>query len=111
MNEPARIVRKHVKYLEGHNQFQVFMSYTNNDQAMSDYKRYSGMSDSVHKIEPEMLCDELNIFKLGIILDVTPLQYDVRKDLWTFTVIGYGVYNEKMTTKEIVSQYYLKKGL
>lgn len=109
--EPQRIVKKHVKYLEGYNQFQVFVSYTHEDQAMSDYKRYSGMSDSVHKIEPEMLCDELNIFKLAIILDVTPLQYDIRNDQWTFTVRGYGVYNEKMTTKEIVSQYYLKKGL
>lgn len=87
------------------------MAYTNEDHAMSDYKRYSDMSDLIHKIEPEMLCDELNMFKAGIILDVTPLQYDVRNDRWTFTVLGYGVYNGELTTKEIVSQYYLKKGL
>lgn len=54
---------------------------------------------------------ELNFFKSGIITDVTPLQYDCRTDSWTFNVYGFGVYNEKMTTKEIVSQYYLKKGL
>lgn len=109
--ELQRIIRKHVKYPEGHNQFQVFMAYTNEDQAMSDYKRYSSMSDLIRKIEPEMLCDELNIFKAGIITFLTPLQYDIKNNRWTFTVIGYGVYNEKMTTKEIVSKYYLEKGL
>lgn len=111
MSEPQRIVKKHVKYLEGYNQFQVFISYTHEDQAMSDYKRYSDMSDRIYKIDPEILCEELNIFKAAIIREVTPLQYDVRKDRWTFTVIGYGVYNGELTTKEIVSQYYLKKGL
>lgn len=85
--EPQRIVKKHVKY-PGNNTFQVFIRYTHEDQAMSDYKRYS-----------------------GIITDVTPLQYDCRTDTWTFNVYGFGVYNEKMTTKEIVSQYYIKKGL
>lgn len=40
MCEPARIVRKHVKY-PGNNAFQVFIRYTHEDQAMSDYKRYS----------------------------------------------------------------------
>lgn len=110
MCESARIVRKHVKY-PGNNTFQVFISYTHEDQAMSDYKRYSGMSDMIYKIEPEMLCDELNFFKSGIITDVTPLQYDCRTDTWSFNVYGFGVYNEKMTTKEIVSQYYIKKGL
>ena len=58
------------------------------------------------KIEPEMLCDELNFFKAGIITEVTPLSYNVRDDRWTFKVFGYGVYNEKMTTKEIVRKYY-----
>lgn len=111
MCEPESIVRKHVKYLEGYNQFQVFISHTNESRAMSDYKRYSCMSDSIHKIEPDMLCEKLDIFKAGIITEVTPLQYDIRNDRWTFTVIGFGVYNEKMTTKEIVSQYYIKKGL
>ena len=110
MSEPQRIVKQHVKY-PGNNTFQVFIRYTHEDQAMSDYKRYSGMSDMIHKIEPEMLCDELNFFKSGIITDVTPLQYDCRTDTWTFNVYGFGVYNEKMTTKEIVSQYYIKKGL
>lgn len=105
--ESQRIVRKHVKYLEGYNQFQVSMSYTNYEHAMSDYKRYSGMSDSVHKIEPEMLCEELNIFKAGIIIFVTALQYDIRNDRWNFNVLGYGVYNGELTTKEIVRNYYL----
>lgn len=108
MCEPARIVRKHVKY-PGNNKFQVFISYTHEDQAMSDYKRYFAMSDSIHKIEPEMLCDELNFFKAGIITEVTPLSYNVRDDRWTFKVFGYGVYNEKMTTKEIVRKYYFDK--
>lgn len=106
--EPQRIVKKHVKY-PGHNKFQVFIRYTHEDPAMSDYKRYSAMSDSIHKIEPEMLCDELNFFKASIITEVTPLSYNIRDDLWTFTVFGYGVYNEKMTTKEIVRKYYFDK--
>lgn len=83
----TRIVRKNVKYPEGHNQFQV--------------------SISIHKIEPEMLCDELNIFKAGIITFVTALQYDIRNDRWNFNVLGYGVYNGELTTKEIVRNYYL----
>lgn len=107
MGEQATIVRKNVKYPEGHNQFQVSMSYTDYDHAMSDYKRYSSMSDSIHKIEPEMLCDELNIFKAGIITFVTALQYDIRNDRWNFNVFGYGVYNRELTTKEIVRNYYL----
>ena len=62
MCEPSRIVRKHVKY-PGNNKFQVFISYTHDDQAKADYIRYSGMSDAIHRIEPEMLCDELNFFQ------------------------------------------------
>lgn len=108
MGELARIVRRHVKYNDN-NKFQVFISYTHADQAKVDYVRYSGMSDIIHKIEPEMLCDELNVFKAGIITEVTPLSYNVRDDRWTFTVFGYGVYNEKMTTKEIVRKYYFDK--
>lgn len=67
---------------------------------MSDYKRYSAMSDSIHKIEPEMLCDELNFFKAGIITEVTPLSYNVRDDRWTFTVFGYGFIMKRWQQKK-----------
>nr|DAR03353.1 MAG TPA: hypothetical protein [Caudoviricetes sp.] len=108
--EPQRIVKKRVEY-PGNHTFKVFIRYTNAEHAKSEYERYVYMSDSMAKIEPELLCDKLDLFKAGIITSVSPLQYDVRTDTWTFNVYGFGVYNEKMTTKEIVSQYYIKKGL
>ena len=40
MCAPQRIVKKHVKY-PGNNKFQVFISYTHDDQAKADYIRYS----------------------------------------------------------------------
>lgn len=108
--EPQRIVKKHVEY-PGNNTFKVFIRDTDAEHAKSEYERYVYMSDRMVKIEPELLCEKLDFFKAGIITSVSPLQYDVRTDTWTFNVYGFGVYNEKMTTKEIVSQYYLKKGL
>lgn len=108
--ETQRIVRKHVEY-PGNNTFKLFIRDTDGKLAKAEYERYVYMSDSIAKIEPELLFDKLDFFKAGIITSVSPLQYDVRTDTWTFNVYGFGVYNEKMTTKEIVSQYYLKKGL
>ena len=101
------IVHKYVK-LYKHNRFQIEVSTNLQEIGMQGYERYSNMSDSIHKIEPVMLHEELNNFKAGIITDVTPLQYDIRKDRWTYTIYGYGVYNKRMTTKEIVRNYYIK---
>lgn len=101
------IVHKYVK-LHKHNRFQIEVSTNLQEIGMQGYERYSNMSDSIHKIEPVMLHEELNNFKAGIITDVTPLQYDIRKDRWTYTIYGYGVYNKRMTTKEIVRNYYIK---
>lgn len=101
------IVHKYVK-LHKHNLFQIEVSTNLQEIGMQGYERYSNMADSIHKIEPVMLHEELNNFKAGIITDVTPLQYDIRKDRWTYTIHGYGVYNKRMTTKEIVRNYYIK---
>ena len=101
------ILHKYVK-LHKHNRFQVQVTTNLQEIGMQGYERYSNMADSIHKIEPVMLHEELNNFKAGIITEVTPLQYDIHNDMWTYSIHGYGVYNAKMTVKEIVRNYYLK---
>ena len=101
------ILKKYVK-LRKHNRFQVEVVTNLREIGMQGYERYSNMADSLYKIEPEILHDELNNFKAGIITEVAPLQYDIHKDRWTYVIHGYGVYSEKLTVREIVRNYYLK---
>lgn len=101
------IIKKYVKLL-GDNCFSIDVVTNNQEIGMQGYERYSNMADSIHKIEPVMLHEELNYFKAGIINNVTPLQYDIRKDRWKYTIYGYGTYSSELTTREIVRNYYLK---
>lgn len=101
------ILKKYVKRIDD-NRFKIEVSTNLQEIGMQGYERYTRMSDGVQKIEPEIFHDELSIFKAGIITDVTPLQYDIRKDRWTYTIYVYGVFNGELTPKEIVRNYYLK---
>lgn len=101
------ILKKYATIYDGH-RFRITVVTNLQEIGMQGYIRYSGMSDSLSKIEPEMLYDELVNFKAGIITEVTPLTYDIRQDKWTYVIYGYGVYNSELTTREIVRNYYLK---
>lgn len=101
------ILKKYAKRIDD-NRFEIYISTNLQEIGMQGYERYTRMSDGLQKIEPEMLHDELSIFKAGIITDVTPLQYDIRRDRWTYTIYVYGVFNRELTPKEIVRNYYLK---
>lgn len=108
MGEPKNpILKKYVKLL-GDNCFSIEVVTNSQEIGMQGYERYSNMAEYIHKIEPVMLHEELNFFKAGIINQVTPLQYDIRKDRWIYTIYGYGAYNGKLTTREIVRNYYLR---
>lgn len=101
------ILKKYVKRID-ENRFKIDVTTNLQEIGMQGYERYTRMSNGVQKIEPEILHDELSLFKAGIITDVTPLQYDIRKDRWTYTMYVYGVFNGELTPKEIVKNYYLK---
>lgn len=101
------ILKKYVTRLDD-NRFKIDVTTNLQEIGMQGYERYTRMSNGVQKIEPEILHDELSLFKAGIITDVTPLQYDIRKDRWTYTMYVYGVFNGELTPKEIVRNYYLK---
>lgn len=101
------ILKKYVKRID-ENRFKIDVTTNLQEIGMQGYERYTRMSDGVQKIDPEILHNDLSIFKAGIITDVTPLQYDIRKDRWTYTIYVYGVFNGELTPKEIVRNYYLK---
>lgn len=101
------ILKKYVKRID-ENRFKIEVSTNIQEIGMQGYERYTRMSDGVQKIEPEILHDELSIFKAGIITGVTPLQYNIRTDRWTYEIYVYGVFNEELTPKQIVRNYYLK---
>lgn len=101
------ILKKYVKRID-ENRFKIDVITNLQEIGMQGYERYTRMSDGVQKIEPEILHDELSLFKAGIITEVTPLQYDIRKDRWTYTMYVYSVFNGELTPKEIVKNYYLK---
>ena len=101
------ILKKYVKRID-ENRFKIDVTTNLQEIGMQGYERYTRMSDGVQKIDPEILHNDLSIFKAGIITDVTPLQYDIRKDRWTYTMYVYGVFNGELTPKEIVKNYYLK---
>lgn len=101
------ILKKYVKRID-ENRFKIDVTTNLQEIGMQGYERYTRMSDGVQKIDPEILHNDLSIFKAGIITDVTPLQYDIRKDRWTYTMYVYGVFNGELTPKEIVRNYYLK---
>lgn len=101
------ILKKYTKRID-ENRFKIEVVTNLQEIGMQGYTRYTRMSDGVQKIEPEILHDDLSIFKAGIITEVTPLQYDIRKDRWTYTIYVYGVFNGELTPKEIVRNYYLK---
>lgn len=101
------ILKKYVKRID-ENRFKIDVTTNLQEIGMQGYERYTRMSNGVQKIEPEILHDELSLFKAGIITEVTPLQYDIRKDRWTYTMYVYGVFNGELTPKEIVRNYYLK---
>lgn len=101
------ILKKYAKRID-ENSFEIYISTNLQEIGMQGYERYSRMSDGVQKIDPEILHDELSIFKAGIITEVTPLQYDIHRDRWTYTIYVYGVFNRELTPKEIVRNYYLK---
>lgn len=101
------ILKKYVTRLDD-NRFKIEVSTNLQEIGMQGYERYTRMSDGVQKIEPEILHDELSIFKAGIITSVTPLQYNIRTDRWTYEIYVYGVFNGELTPKEIVRNYYLK---
>lgn len=100
-------LKKYVKRIDD-NRFKIEVSTNLQEIGMQGYERYTRMSDGVQKIDPEILHNDLSIFKAGIITDVTPLQYDIRKNRWTYTMYVYGVFNGELTPKEIVRNYYLK---
>lgn len=102
------ILKKYVKRID-ENRFEIEVSTNLQKIGMQGYERYTRMSDEIKKIDPEILHDELSIFKAGIITEVTPLQYDIRIDRWTYTIYMYGVFNRDLTPKEIVRNYYLKR--
>lgn len=101
------ILKKYAKRIDD-NRFEIYVSTNRQEIGMQGYERYTRMSDGLKKIEPEILHDELSIFKAGIIISVTPLQYDIRKDRWTYKIYVYGVFNKELTPKEIIRNYYLK---
>lgn len=101
------ILKKYAKRIDK-NRFKIDVTTNLQEIGMQGYERYTRMSDGVQKIDPEILHNDLSIFKAGIITDVTPLQYDIRKDRWTYTIYVYGVFNGELTPKEIVRNYYLK---
>lgn len=101
------ILKKYAKRID-ENRFKIDVTTNLQEIGMQGYERYTRMSDGVQKIDPEILHNDLSIFKAGIITDVTPLQYDIRKDRWTYTMYVYGVFNGELTPKEIVRNYYLK---
>lgn len=101
------ILKKYAKRID-ENRFKIDVATNLQEIGMQGYERYTRMSDGVQKIDPEILHNDLSIFKAGIITDVTPLQYDIRKDRWTYTMYVYGVFNGELTPKEIVKNYYLK---
>lgn len=101
------ILKKYAKRID-ENRFKIDVATNLQEIGMQGYERYTRMSDGVQKIDPEILHNDLSIFKAGIIMDVTPLQYDIRKDRWTYTMYVYGVFNGELTPKEIVKNYYLK---
>lgn len=101
------ILKKYAKRID-ENRFKIDVTTNLQEIGMQGYERYTRMSDGVQKIEPEILHNDLSIFKAGIITEVTPLQYDIRKDRWTYTMYVYGVFNGELTPKEIVRNYYLK---
>lgn len=101
------ILKKYAKRID-ENRFKIDVITNLQEIGMQGYERYTRMSDGVQKIDPEILHNDLSIFKAGIITDVTPLQYDIRKDRWTYTMYVYGVFNGELTPKEIVRNYYLK---
>lgn len=101
------ILKKYAKRID-ENRFKIDVTTNLQEIGMQGYERYTRMSDGVQKIDPEILHNDLSIFKAGIITDVTPLQYDIRKDRWTYTMYVYGVFNGDLTPKEIVRNYYLK---
>ena len=101
------ILKKYAKRID-ENRFKIDVTTNLQEIGMQGYERYTRMSDGIQKIDPEILHNDLSIFKAGIITDVTPLQYDIRKDRWTYTMYVYGVFNGELTPKEIVRNYYLK---
>ena len=101
------ILKKYAKRID-ENRFKIDVTTNLQEIGMQGYERYTRMSDGVQKIDPEILHNDLSIFKAGIITDVTHLQYDIRKDRWTYTMYVYGVFNGELTPKEIVRNYYLK---
>lgn len=103
------ILKKYAKRIDEHS-FEIYISTNRQEIAMQGYERYTRMSDGIQKIEPEILHDELSLFKAGIITSVKPLQYDIRRDRWSYTIYVYGVFNRELTPKEIVRNYYLKGG-
>lgn len=101
------ILKKYAKRID-ENRFKIDVTTNLQEIGMQGYERYTRMSDGVQKIDPEILHNDLSIFKAGIITEVTPLQYDILKDRWTYTMYVYGVFNGELTPKEIVRNYYLK---
>lgn len=101
------ILKKYAKRID-ENRFKIDVTTNLQEIGMQGYERYTRMSNGVQKIDPEILHNDLSIFKAGIITEVTPLQYDIRKDRWTYTMYVYGVFNGELTPKEIVKNYYLK---
>lgn len=101
------ILKKYAKRID-ENRFKIDVTTNLQEIGMQGYERYTRISDGVQKIDPEILHNDLSIFKAGIITEVTPLQYDIRKDRWTYTMYVYGVFNGELTPKEIVKNYYLK---
>lgn len=101
------IFKKYVK-LYGDNRFSIEICTNKYEIGIQGYRSHSNMADSIFKIEPEILHEELSLFKAGIITDVKPLTYDIHKDRWSYTIYGYGSYNGKLTTREIIRNYYLK---
>lgn len=101
------ILKKYAKRID-ENRFKIDVTTNLQEIGMQGYERYTRMSDGVQKIDPEILHNDLSIFKAGIITEVTPLQYDIRKNRWTYTMYVYGVFNGELTPKEIVRNYYLK---
>ena len=101
------ILKKYAKRID-ENRFKIDVTTNLQEIGMQGYERYTRMSDGVQKIDPEILHNDLSIFKAGIITEVTPLQYDIRRDRWSYTIYVYGVFNRDLTPKEIVRNYYLK---
>ena len=101
------ILKKYAKRIDDH-RFEIYVSTNRQEIGMQGYEQYTRMSDGIQKIKPEILHDELSIFKAGIITSVTPLQYNIHSNRWTYTIYVYGVFNRELTPKEIVRNYYSK---